>query len=453
MKKNIYIVLAFIFIFSSCIKSNKECNSNDIIINVSHKVWAENALRVDVSYELKDSIDSFIEYWSVENKTNKQKTFRQRSWGTKVTLINLKPDQVYNYKIIIEDSCKNISEIYQFKTNKLPKLLSKIELLENKNNEFIGYTLFHQSASINSHYLVITDNSGVVIWYQYIDDTSGPFSWTENHTILTLLGEEKIIEIDLLGNVIFELAEGQKGFDKKIHHEIRYINGNQILGLTRELLILSEPERIKYGIDTIKGDGIILLDQEGNKLWDWSLFDIQSPLNDDFDSIQIKDWGHANSVSMDKNGNYLISFKNFSQIWNINGKNGELNWKIGRLGDFNLNEDELFTEQHAAHINFRGDLMLFDNGGRSVVSRALSFKLDELNKKAIKIIDTKLAPEFFTHKRGNSYLISPNEQILFCSTLTNHILVTDSMGQIIWKMKLPVPTYRVEYINSLLLIN
>jgi hypothetical protein len=60
----------------------------------------------------------------------------------------------------------------------------------------------------------------------------------------------------------------------------------------------------------VHGDGIIVLDRNGRTKWKWTTFDVLDPLKDT-DIIKNKnDWMHANSISFDRDRNYLISFLN-----------------------------------------------------------------------------------------------------------------------------------------------
>ncbi len=60
--------------------------------------------------------------------------------------------------------------------------------------------------------------------------------------------------------------------------------------------------------DTVKSDGILVLDRQGKKVWGWSVFDALDPLKDPKILAEKKDWMPAFSVSFDRDGNYLMSF-------------------------------------------------------------------------------------------------------------------------------------------------
>ena len=132
----------------------------------------------------------------------------------------------------------------------------------------------------------------------------------------------------------------------------------------------------------IKRDSNILkinFNNSGIKIWSWNIFDHVNPYNEKY-KIQ-NDWSHANGVEVDNDGNFLISFRNFSQIWKIDSRSGKILWRLGIDGDYFLKENEIFYSQHAIHKNNTNNYMLFDNGARDYreTSRALVFSLDEKN--------------------------------------------------------------------------
>src|SRR5690606_17259211 len=117
----------------------------------------------------------------------------------------------------------------------------------------------------------------------------------------------------------------------------------------------------------------------GEKIWEWSILDHIDILKYPNILNIKKDIVHANSVTKDKDGNFLISYRDLNQVWKIDYKTKKVLWKFGEGGDFIMNPDDLFSAQHYAHINNNGDLMILDNGVAHQVSRAMSFTLNEQN--------------------------------------------------------------------------
>ncbi len=156
-----------------------------------------------------------------------------------------------------------------------------------------------------------------------------------------------------------------------------------------------------------------------------------------------KDWGHANALFRDTDGNFLISFRDFSQIWKVHYPDGKVLWKIGEGGDFNIPEEQHFSGQHAIHFNAAGQLVMLDNGIKRKQSRAMIMDLDTVHKTATAAQITPVPKEYFSATKGNAAVIR-NNRMLFCLTDPRVFLVTDLQGKILWKVNLAGDPYRLE---------
>lgn len=92
--------------------------------------------------------------------------------------------------------------------------------------------------------------------------------------------------------------------------------------------------------------------------------------------------------------------------------------------------------------------MIFDNGNKQFrgTSRALAFRLVEGNKFK-QTLSIELPDSLFTFKQGSVYQIDKNK-FLFSSTMTNYLIITDSIGDILWMAKSNEPFYRAEYLDD-----
>jgi len=195
------------------------------------------------------------------------------------------------------------------------------------------------------------------------------------------------------------------------------------------------------------GDGIVVYDESGKKVWTWNIFDHYIP--DDEQYLIRDDWSHANGIDIDSDGNYLISFRNFDQIWKINSVNGDVIWRLGKNGDFNLENKDIFYQQHAIHKIDNNFYMLFDNGSSEYrkTSRALIFSLDEINKVFNYSKSVFLPDSLFTFKQGSVYSID-NNNYLFSSSVNNKTIISDDSGKILWTLSSDHSFYRVYYIDK-----
>ena len=184
------------------------------------------------------------------------------------------------------------------------------------------------------------DKRGTIRWYHMVDGLGFKvIHFTKDHTILSILGSNseptsyghEILELNMLGDTVLHLKQGQNDFKQMtIHHEVIKNDKGQLVTIyvDKKIMDLSSVGGGKK--DTVSGDGIIVLDKTGKKLWQWSVFDVLDPLKDKNIVKTRKDWMHANSLNFDKDGNYIMSFYNNGQIWKIDAHTGKLIWKFGK---------------------------------------------------------------------------------------------------------------------------
>ncbi len=198
-------------------------------------------------------------------------------------------------------------------------------------------------------------------------------------------------------------------------------------------------------IDTLGGDGIMVMDTAGNKIWEWNCWDVWDIKNDPFIQQFAYDRFHINSLSFDTDGNYLVSLAVEDQVWKINATTGKIMWKLGKGGDFKMDTTNYFSFQHSVHINPYGDLMVFDNSIWKKQSGAVSFSLDTVHWTATAKINAILPRSKYTSRMGSAYVL-PNRNLLQTSSKTGAVMVTGEKGNILWELNCYFVPYRAEYI-------
>jgi len=315
-----------------------------------------------------------------------------------------------------------------------------------------GYILLSQRDEPGVLYLL--NGKGKVVWYHQVRGTGFKTAhFTDRKTILCILGSKnyatsygnQIMEVSLNGDTLLHLIKGDGDFTANAHHEVLLNHDNNIVLLstverTFDLSSLGGSTK-----DTVRSDGILVLDRKGHKLWEWTVFDALDPLADKDIMTSRMDWMHANSLSYDKDGNYLISFYNNGQIWKLDARTGKVIWKFGRNGDFHFPDSAAFDMGHSVHINSENDLMLFDNGVSRQQSQTLAFHLDEAAKTAAVSIRSPIPAYLFNDRMGSAYLVD-HQTILQCCSKRNTVLLTDKQGTPLWRLRCNFIPYRAEFI-------
>jgi hypothetical protein len=117
---------------------------------------------------------------------------------------------------------------------------------------------------------------------------------------------------------------------------------------------------------------------------------------------------HPNSVSLDTDGNVLISGRHTSAIYKINRKSGRLMWRLGgKQSDFKLGSGLPFAWQHDARAVDATTLRIFDNesNGRSTAlpySRVIWVRRDEVTMTATLQRELVHPAALSSHAMGNA---------------------------------------------------
>jgi len=126
------------------------------------------------------------------------------------------------------------------------------------------------------------------------------------------------------------------------------------------------------------------MDANDNEIWRWRSFDHYdiTDVDDYIDLTQHQiDWTHCNAIEIDRDGNILLSTRNFSEITKINRQTGDIIWRFGgEKNQFQFqNDNRGFSRQHDVRRFSTGHLALFDTGKylTPVYSSYVEYILDE----------------------------------------------------------------------------
>jgi hypothetical protein len=154
------------------------------------------------------------------------------------------------------------------------------------------------------------------------------------------------------------------------------------------------------------------------------------------------DLDHPNSLWIDNDGHYILSVRNFSQIWKINSSSGDRIWKLGGAdGDFQFMNDPQngFSSQHYARTLANGNILLYDNGNAHAPaeSRAVEYELDPVAHTATMVWEFRHAPPFFTGALGYAKRLSNGNTVIGFGAIapTNRSVVSevDPEGNVVWE--------------------
>lgn len=414
-----------------------------------HIELSNNVLKPTVVFDTKEEGDVFVEYWRADGSRKRQTSMASHGTVHRITLLNLKPVTPYKY-VVVNTTSGRTSREFDFTTGELfsdvPVAMTKVKI---DTTQLKGYILFRGWAPSGCDVLI--DSEGDVVWYhQYDNMVRRPFAWTSNQTVLSMYDTAQIVEYDLYGNRKLNLKLEDRGIDNLLHHDLVYDKAGQIVTLTHDS---TEMDLRKFGgkqKQYLRADGILVLDTAGNVKWKWNLLDVFDPktLPEKIDPTH--SLGHANSISIADDGNYLVSFRDFSQVWKIDSKSGAIIWKLGKGGDFALDEEYYFMRQHSVYQTRDGAIMIFDNGDRRTrpFSRILAFHLNEKEMKAEVTVNVKLSSDLSADKMCSAEEIEKGKYLVCTSKRSGILSVVDDAGNELWRVDTTYPSYRAYFVKN-----
>jgi hypothetical protein len=253
--------------------------------------------------------------------------------------------------------------------------------------------------------LVMVDRQGRVVWYHRMSDFDPALTgainistWTEDGTILAVMGKSAVFEIDLAGNVLVRADRGVQ-FEHHIHHEIFKRNG-YIYALKSTTELVDDVE--------IVADGLYVFDKTGNVVDEMSVAGlwpivVQPLMLGGYWSglfIGAVDFSHVNSVWVEEGGDIWLSFRHLHAFGKFRGGPGgegfgELVWMavgqedspIAGTSNFELaGNDPQFEGQHDVHPAEDGTVLMLDNGlTPGDFARGVRYLMDEREGKLTEI--------------------------------------------------------------------
>jgi len=306
-----------------------------------------------------------------------------------------------------------------------------------------GWTLFNLTNSYKKLPLVVAmiDQEGRYRWYhrRAVNDAGSDNDTRATPAGILVGGSHGHIFpalIDYEGNIVWEKKV-------KMHHDLRpYGSEGHVLYLIDEWACgLKDPSGavVEYDPATDK------------ELWKWTLCEHYLP------QFPTKDWSHLNAASLPPDNSYmLVSSRNQNALFRVSLTGGKILWKLGEKGDFALEDEDVFYQQHDPEIQPDGTILLFDNGtwGLREYSRALQLKLDEQKMTATRVWEYRHTPDIFSPIFGDADRLSNGNTLINFGQRdgiqqTRFIEVTPS-GKKVWELAMP-PTwssYRVERVTT-----
>ena len=224
-----------------------------------------------------DTADARVEYWQKGREEARSTTplSRHRLRHT-IVLTNLLPAQSYGYQVLTGHGKELYkSKAYTFNTSGLPVWMKDLFNVICPDSSVLpenfrkGYVMVSRRDDPGALFLL--NAKGQIVWYHQVNGTGFKVArFTGKNTFLALLGGasyetsygDEIMELSLTGDTLLDLKKGQGDFKQTIHHEILLNKQDQLVTLCVEERIVDLSSRGCSKKDTVKGDGILVLDRQ-----------------------------------------------------------------------------------------------------------------------------------------------------------------------------------------------
>jgi hypothetical protein len=402
-----------------------------------------------------------------------------------LAVLGFRPDRRHVLQISARDEAGNISAAMplEFETAPLPDGFPSLEVSVSSPEKMeAGVTLFSlmrwpEEGDTDDEFglAIAVDEQGEVVWYRRSDHLFEDPHRMTNGNLLSLLGNNRAEEVDMLGNVVTRWhaakhpneeanADIQEGSipvaTETFHHDIQEMPSGNLLVLSTEMRRIEDyptvvdDDRAPKAAANVIGDVVVEFARDGSIVNEWKLMDLLDVRRLGYESLGevwnqwayvdvdggTRDWAHGNSVSYQADtDSILVSLRHQEAVINFSRQSGELNWILGthegwgeRWAPYLLKPEGEFAwpfHQHAAEMTASGSLILFDNGNFRSVPPQPKITLDESYSRAVEYaIDT----ESMTVRQAWSYG-GPGEDVFYSPFMseadelpqTGNVLIAD----------------------------
>lgn len=468
--KRIIIAILSLAALVSCIKDKGDAAS-DCIRSVTVSDHESNRLRVFVDVDFKQSCDYCIKYWKTGDPSTVFVTPTMHTDGgpERATLMFLYAATEYEFEIRSADGTWATKPLV-FQTVSLPSGVTQYSIENGDATRIPGYIM--QAALRSDGYMTIADTDGNVLWYEHCQpagrdyisqyDVLNPLpdldriwylsGYTNDNADGKTVLSSNIGCIDFEGKVYYTWSS-EKGSSPVplAHHEIfRMDDGN--------VMIVNQVEKT-YDLSPIGGeqntlvvgDGYTIITADGKILKQWDIFGELDLLTDTYLNVLKFNWDlvHANSLYIDSEGFYYMSFNRINQIWKIDPESGKVLYRVGENGNVAMDASGYPSGVHAVTALEPDRLLCLDNGIIPGVSRGLIYKVNPETMTAEVETCVTLPEESASYDRSNVALIDGGKTLLFGMTNSKKVIFTDLEGNIIKQLRTSVASYRTNYLEKL----
>lgn len=452
MKK--YLPIILLLLAAGCQKEDP-LTYDDFIESVSIAPTG-NALRFQVEVSTKRDCSPIVE-------VREKGTENWRSMPG-LTALFLYPETEYEYRVRVGELA---GEPASFSTGELPTEVPAYTLDVDNGGPRDGYLMFAKENAPG--YITFTDMQARVVWYERFEDegvrcmhydrAQGKIAVLAGHKDEEASTEmhrprygQHLYVIDLEGHLLSSFPTTSM-YSEYPHHEVKLMPDGNLITVEAAIDFF---DLSSVGGDShadVWGDGYVILSPEGKRIKSWNVFAaLDLPHNMDWLNpvLYQYDLVHANSVTWDSNGDYYMTFHYISEIWKIDGKTGEVVYRLGRHGNLTLDGEYASGGFHAV-IPLAPDKFLVNNNGAAMgdPTNAQVYEVNPATMTARRTLNVPSPKGYSSTNGGNVEILPDGQTLLFNITQSKATVLTDMEGHLLKAFGRKNTSYRAFYFDAL----
>jgi hypothetical protein len=301
-----------------------------------------------------------------------------------------------------------------------------------------GYVVFASSG-----YGVAIDNTGRVVWYARLRNPATlnfqPQPTGRYYTrpiAADPRNPEPWLEIDPLGRVSRTLG-CLHGLVPRFHDLIAAPDGSYwVMCDETRAMDLTAIGGVAGAMVT--GTVIQHVSEAGELLFEWSPFEHFALT--DLDSASRAgpsvNWTHGNALTLDADGDLVVSFRSLSEVTRIDSGTGAVIWRMGGLrNEFEFDDAAPpFLSQHGVRLAGEDQLLLLDNLGHAAGSRGERYAVDAARRTA-RLITSYVPTVPAVASLGGTTQLLPDDHTLIAFGNGGRVEEYDAAGRMVWRIE------------------
>jgi hypothetical protein len=436
-----------------------------------------STLAAVVTFQAQRADSARVIYWADGGSVVATPYYSLDQGDSRIVVLGLLPDTRYHFAVVAPGpGGVTTSDSVAYHTADLPASLAGVRLGITGSRP-AGY-IVTEVTSDTSAFTLAFDTAGKVRWYRRFAAQPGEIAMqteqlpTGNFTVYVgastgwQLVNGRYLEFRPDGEIVRSYTAGAPYYTDSHELLLSFAGGTlaaaQLYGYDLRPMDLTALGG--HSDQLVAGHTLVRQSASGTTEFAWSAWDHFSLADwifvpPDLGSYPSIDFDHPNSLAIDRDGNYIVSFASLGEITKIDATSGEVLWRLGgRHNQFTIIGDPLggFGFQHDVRVLDNGDLLFYDNGllHTPPESRAVEYRLDLGAMTATLVWQYRHDPPLFTPFVGSVQRFQNGNTLVGFGAAATMTEVTPE-GQVLWEGRLtvngqPVPYfYRARRVASL----